>query len=65
MKKSLIAIGILLLLGFVLANVARDKKELVVVYPEELDVSTVSDTLRVEKKTADTIWLEFANKRNN
>ena len=45
----------------------RDSKHKVKVIdlPEEINVSSVGDTLKIERITSDTIFVVFANKRNN
>ena len=45
----------------------RDSKQKVKVIdlPEEINVCSVGETLKIERITSDTIFVVFANKKNN
>lgn len=69
--KTLIFLLGLCLGGLILLNLKQSdlspskQKAKVIDIPEEISVCSVGDTLRIERITADSIFVVFANKRNN
>lgn len=52
--------------NFGLIDVSDPKqKDKVIDLPEEINVCSVGDTLKIERINQDTIFVVFANKRNN